>query len=215
MEDITWNDFYDMVRDEANKGNTIDGILPSAAFRAIRTLEQNWSYKWNEKMLQFKIEEFNDNKNILELPSDLKSIITLNLSTTNFEECKRVLREQAPEDFSFSKSREPYGYWIQNNRWAWLDGAVEGGTYGVLWYNSFTLRDEMEGDNTCPMLRYGLQALIGMTMQNLAAYCREPSWYDSYGRMTEIALKTTLIADAELRRASETASFGGLSYGES
>lgn len=208
--DTTWDEFYEMVRKAANKGDTLDDYIPDAVFQAIRTLEQNWSYKWNEKMLRFHIGEKADNPNILELPEDFKSIVTLNISGTDFNECYRNLQEQDPQHFTFSKSSEPYGFWVQNNRWIWLDGLVEGGTSGVLWYNAFTLKETMTGDNSCGMLKYGLQALLGMTMQNLAAYCREPSWYESYGRMTDIGIKTMHIADAELRRASETGSFGGV-----
>lgn len=209
-KDITWDYFFELVKKSANKGDTLDDYIPEAVFQALRTLEQNWSYKWNEKMLQFTIEETSDNPNILELPSDFKSVVTLNLSTSDFENCYRTLQAQDPEHFSFSRSSEPYGFWIQNNRWLWLDGMVEGGTSGVLWYNAFTLRSSMVEGATCGMLKYGVQALLGMTMQNLAAYCREESWFNTYGRLTEIGLKTLHIADAELRRASETGSFGGL-----
>ena len=213
MAGTTWGEFFAMVRDEANKGDTLDAVIPNAAYRAIRTLEQNWSYKWNEKLLQFSIEEESDNPNILELPSDFKSMVSMNISTSDFENCYRNLQEQDPSKFTFSKASEPYGYWIQNNRWVWLDGMVEGGTKGFLWYNSYTLKDSMTDDATNPMLEHGIQALLGFTMQNLAAYCREPGWVESYGKLAEIGVKTMFIADAELRRATETGSFGGLENG--
>lgn len=213
MAEMTWGEFFEMVRDEANKGETLDAVIPGAAYRAIRSLEQNWSYKWNEKLLKFTIEENSDNPNILELPSDFKSLISLNLSTSDFEECYRNLQEQPKEQFTFSRSKEPYGFWIQNDRWIWLDGMVEGGTNGFLWYNAFTQKDSMLPEATSPMLKHGVQALLGLTMQNLAAYCREPSWFETYGRLTEISVRTLQIADAELRRAEETLTFGGLGDG--
>lgn len=210
MPELTWQEFYDSIRDEANKGNTLDHIIPSKVFQALRTIEQNWSYKWNERMLKFTIPADSATPNILELPPDFKSLITLNISTSDFDNCQRTLQEQLPEDFSFSKASEPYGFWIQENKYIWLDGLVEGGTSGVLWYNAFTLKENMRDNLTAPVLKYGLQALTGATMQNLAAYCREMSWFESYGRLTEMGLKTMHIADAELRRASETMTFGGL-----
>lgn len=210
MTDITWGDFYEMVRDEANKGRTLDQIIPNKVWQSLRTLEQNESYKWNEKLLQFTIKKDSDNPNILKLPEDFKSIVSLSISSSAFENCHRTLQEQSPDEFSFSKSREPYGFWVQNNEYIWLDGAIDSDVEGFLWYNAFTLRDSMKEDATCKMLKYGHQALLGMTMQNLAAYCREPSWFDSYERLTQIGLRTMHIADAELRRASETGTFGGL-----
>lgn len=213
MADITWADFYAAVRDEANKGKTLDNIIPQKVFQSLRTLEQNYSYKWNEVLLKFLIKADSDNPNLLELPNDFKSLIALNLSTSGFENCMRSLQEQDPSEFSFSAFKTPYGFWNQGNRILWLDGNVKEDTDGFLWYNRFTLKDELKDDGTNPMLEHGFQALLGMTMQNLAAYCREPSWFDSYGRLTEIGLKTLHIADAELRRGSETGVFGGLSDG--
>lgn len=210
MTDITWADFYQMVRDEANKGNTLDEIIPNKVWQSLRVLEQNESYKWNEKLLQFTIRMDSDNPNIIRLPDDFKSVVSLSISTSEFNNCHRTLQEQSPDEFSFSRSEAPYGFWIQNNEYIWLDGAIKEDIEGFLWYNAFTLKESMEPDKTCKMLKYGHQALLGMTMQNLAAYCREPSWFDSYERLTQIGLKTMHIADAELRRASETASFGGL-----
>lgn len=213
MADITWADFYAAVRDEANKGKTLDNIIPQKVFQSLRTLEQNYSYKWNEVLLKFFIKADSDNPNLLELPNDFKSLIALNLSTSGFENCMRSLQEQDPSEFSFSAFKTPYGFWNQGNRILWLDGNVKEDTDGFLWYNRFTLKDELKDDGTNPMLVHGFQALLGMTMQNLAAYCRESSWFDSYGRLTEIGLKTLHIADAELRRGSETGVFGGLSDG--
>lgn len=210
MAEYTWGDFYEMVKDEANKGDTLETVIPHAAYRAIRDLEQNWSYKWNEKLLKFHIEEGIDNPNLLELPDDFKSVVALNLSTTDFENCYRRLEEQEPEKFTFSKSSEPYGYWNQADKWIWLDGVVSGGTSGFLWYNAYTLKDSMTSETTCGMLKHGVQALLGLTMQNLAAYCREPSWTESYGRLAEIGIKTLHVADAEDRRATETGTYGGL-----
>lgn len=213
MADITWADFYAAVRDEANKGKTLDNIIPQKVFQSLRTLEQNYSYKWNEVLLKFLIRADSDNPNLLELPNDFKSLIALNLSTSGFENCMRSLQEQDPSEFSFSAFKTPYGFWNQGNRILWLDGNVKEDTDGFLWYNRFTLKDELKDGGTNPMLVHGFQALLGMTMQNLAAYCRESSWFDSYGRLTEIGLKTLHIADAELRRGTETGVFGGLSDG--
>lgn len=67
----------------------------------------------------------------------------------------------------------------------------------------------MAGDKTSPMLKHGYQALLGMTMQNLAAYCREPRWMQDYAALTEIGIKTLHIADEELRRLTSTVQFGG------
>ena len=121
MADITWADFYAAVRDEANKGKTLDNIIPQKVFQSLRTLEQNYSYKWNEVLLKFFIKADSDNPNLLELPNDFKSLIALNLSTSGFENCMRSLQEQDPSEFSFSAFKTPYGFWNQGNRILWLD----------------------------------------------------------------------------------------------
>lgn len=212
MADMIWKDFYDLVKLEVNKGSTMDDIIPLKVFQAVRSLEQNESFKWNEKLLQFKIDSTLDNPYLLELPEDFKSPITLNISTSGFENCYDTLEMQDPEDFTLGAGANPTtGYWLQNNRWIWLPKSLADGTEGFFWYNAFTLKSEMEPELTSPILRYGQEALLGLTMQSLAATCREPSWRELYEPLASIGIKTLHIADAELRRASATGSFGGIS----
>jgi hypothetical protein len=214
MADITWKDFYDLIRLEANKGSTLDELIPLKVFQAVRSLEQNESFKWNEKLLQAKIDSTLDNPYLLELPSDFKSPITLNISTTEFGECMDTLEMQDPEDFAFGSEGSPaFGYWLQNNRWIWLPKSLADGTSVAFWYNAFTLKSEMAPELTSPILRYGQEALLGLTMQSLAATCREPTWRELYEPLASIGIKTLHVADAELRRASATGSFGGLRNG--
>jgi hypothetical protein len=211
MSDITWQEFFDMVLLEANKGDTLKEVIPGKAFQAVRSLEQNWSYKWNEKLLEFQIDQTLDNPNILELPEDFKSVITLNISTSDFSSCMDSLQALDPESFALSGGgSDAWGYWIQNVRWLWLPNGIQDKTRGFLWYNAFTLKSEMVGERTSPILKYGQEALLGLTMQNLAAFCREPSWRELYGPLTEFGIKTLHVTDAELRRATDTGTFGGL-----
>lgn len=211
MSDITWQEFFDMVLLEANKGDTLKDVIPGKVFQAVRSLEQNWSYKWNEKLLEFQIDQTLDNPNILELPEDFKSVITLNISTSDFSSCMDNLQALDPESFALSGGgSDAWGYWIQNVRWLWLPNGIQDKTRGFLWYNAFTLKNEMVGERTSPILKYGQEALLGLTMQNLAAFCREPAWRELYGPLTELGIKTLHIADAELRRATDTGTFGGL-----
>ena len=114
-----------------------------------------------------------------------------------------------PEDFEFGNNENPDGYWLQGDSYLWFSSQVKPGMSGALWYNAFTLRSDMEAGKTSPMLKHGYQALLGMTMQNLAAYCREPQWMQHYAVLTEIGMKTLHIADEELRRLTSTIIFGG------
>ena len=208
---ITWNDFYDEVALEANKGDTLKEIIPLKAYLALHSLEQNWSYKWNEKLLKFQIDPNSEATQLLELPPDVKSIIACKVSSSDFQECSRTLEALDPSEFQFGTNEIPDGYWVQGDSYLWFSAGVKAGMNGLLWYNAYTLKDDMAGDKSCPMLEHGHQALLGMTMQNLAAYCREPRWMEDYARLTEISVKTLHIADEELRRlSSETISFGGM-----
>ena len=205
----TWNDFYEAVKLEANKGSTLDEIIPIKAYMALHNLEQNWSYKWNEKLLKFQIDPNSENSQLLELPPDLKSIIVCKVSSSDFDECSRELHLLDPVDFEFGNNSSPDGYWMQGDSYLWFSAEVKAGMSGALWYNAFTLQEDMVGDNTSPMLKHGYQALLGMTMQNLAAYCREPRWMQDYAALTEIGMKTLHIADEEIRRLTSTVQFGG------
>lgn len=208
---MTWGEFFDAVKLEANKGNTLDKIIPEKVYVALHNLEQNWSYKWNEKLLKFEIDPNSENTQLLELPPDLKSIITCKVSSSDFAECSRELSMLDPSDFEFGNNSEPDGYWLQGDSYLWFSAGVQAGMSGALWYNAFTLKEDMSREKTSPMLKHGYQALLGMTMQNLAAFCREPRWMQDYAALTEIGIKTLHIADEELRRLTSTIQFGGYS----
>lgn len=209
---ITWNGFFEEIKNEVNKGNTMDNIIPGKVYQALHTLEQNWSYKWNERLLKFQIDPESENPRILELPTDLKSIITCKVSSSDFEECSRELQSLDPSDFEFGNNETPDGFWLQGDSYLWFSGGVLPGMSGALWYNAFTPRsDVVQGEKTNPMLKHGYQALIGMTMQNLAPTCREPSWIETYRPLAEIGIKTLHIADEELRRYTAPIQFGGYS----
>lgn len=207
----TWGEFFDAVKLEANKGNTLDEIIPEKVYVALHNLEQNWSYKWNEKLLKFEIDPNSENTQLLELPPDLKSIITCKVSSSDFAKCSRELSMLDPSDFEFGNNSEPDGYWLQGDSYLWFSAGVQAGMSGALWYNAFTLKEDMNREKTSPMLKHGYQALLGMTMQNLAAFCREPRWMQDYAALTEIGVKTLHIADEELRRLTSTIQFGGYS----
>lgn len=206
---MLWKDFYADVALEANKGTTLDEIIPLKTFAALRTLEQNASYRWNERLLVLEVDKNPENPHVLMAPKDLKSIIGIKVANESWGEDALVLEELPPQSFTFGEAKEPRGYWLQGLRAIWFDAQLSPGTKVSLWYNSFTDRQRMNPELEHPMLEHGYNALLAYTMMNLAAYCREPTWLESYGSIAQIAVTTLAIADEELRRTSTSVIFGG------
>lgn len=206
---MLWKDFYADVALEANKGTTLDAIIPTKVFAALRSIEQNASYRWNERLLTLEVDQNPENPHVLMAPGDLKSIIALKASREGWGKDSIALEELPPQSFNFGSTREPRGYWLQGNKAIWFDAALEPGTQIFLWYNSFTDKQRMHPDLEHPMLEYGYNALLAYTMMNLAAFCREPAWLESYGALAQTAITTLAIADEELRRTSKSIIFGG------
>lgn len=206
---MLWKNFFADVALEANKGTTLDAIIPTKVFAALRSLEQNASYKWNERLLTLEVDQNPENPHVLMTPGDLKSIIALKASNAGWGIDSIALEELPPQTFNFGATREPRGYWLQGNKAIWFDAALEPGTQVFLWYNSFTDRQRMNPELEHPILDYGYNALLAYTMMNLAAFCREPSWLESYGALAQTAVTTLAIADEELRRTSKSVIFGG------
>ena len=62
---------------------------------------------------------------------------------------------------------------------------------------------------THSILANGYGALLGLTMMELAATAREPSWTQTYGTVAEQGIKTLHIADVESRMQDNEVIFGG------
>lgn len=206
---MLWKDFYADIALEANKGSTLDDIIPLKTFAALRTLEQNASYKWNERLMVLEVDQNPENPHVLMAPGDLKSIISIKVASDSWGGDSIALEELPPQSFSFGARERPRGYWLQGLKAIWFDAALSPGAQVSLWYNSYTDRQRMNPELSHPMLEHGYNALLAYTMMNLAAYCREPDWLESYGALAQTAVTTLAIADEELRRTSKSVIFGG------
>lgn len=206
---MLWKDFFADVSLELNKGTSYDDLIPGKTFAALRTLEQNMSYRWNERLLVLEVDQNPENPHVLMVPGDLKSIILVKVAPESWDKESYALEELPPQSFTFGEADLPKGYWLQANRAIWFDASLSPGTKVTLWYNAFTDRASLLPELSHPMLEYGYNALMGYTMMNFAPFFREASWLQTYGAMAETALTTLAIADEELRRTSRSIVFGG------
>ena len=198
----TWQDFYTELEFECNKGTLFNHLFPSKVFQALRQLEQNWTYRWMEKLATVEIDPLADNPRIITLPAGLKSIKSIRLGG-------KLLHEISPEDFDITAKGEPTGYFRQGDRYLWLNSFPSGGDTLTLVYDKFTLEGEIQPETTHPVLEHGWSALLAGTMQQLAPTAREPSWVELYGPLVTQGIHTLHVWDEESRMADHEVIFGG------
>ena len=205
----TWNDFYEALRFECNKGNLYDSIFQEKTFQTLRAVEQNWSYRWMEQFAQLQIDLGSENPQVITLPAGFKKVLSIKLVDSNGGAINLV--EVPAEDFVPGVDGVPSGYFVQGGRYLWLDKNPGEAYKVVLFYDKFTLQSELEGSLTHPILTAGGAMLVAGTMVNLAPTAREASWIETYTPIYQAGLHTLHVWDEESRMADNEVIFGGRS----
>lgn len=204
----TWKDFYDSLRYECNKGNLYDSIFREKTYQTLRTIEQNWSYRWMEQFAKLQIDLGSENPQVITLPAGFKKVLSIKLiSPTSGDSINLV--EISAESFVPDVNGIPSGYFIQGGRYLWLDKNPEEAYKVVLFYDKYTLPSELEETLGHPILLNAAATLTAGTMINLAPTAREPSWIETYTPIYQAGLHTLHVWDEESRMADNEVIFGG------
>lgn len=197
-----WQDLFDAIEFEANKGTLFKQIIPEKVFQALRQIEQNWTYRWMEKIAELDIDPAGDDPRVITLPAGLKLIRALKLDSNPLDELR-------PEEFDPLATGTPTGYFRQGNRVIWLSSKPEAGGHISLVYDKFTMQEELDPEAWHPILEHGGAALIATTMMLLAPTAREPSWLELYSSQATQGIHTLHVWDEESRIADNEVIFGG------
>lgn len=197
-----WQDLFDAIEFEANKGTLFKQIIPDKVFQALRQIEQNWTYRWMEKLAVVNIDPASDNPQVITLPAGVKLIRALKLDGSPLDEI-------TPEEFNPDYTGTPTGYFRQGDRVIWLSSKpTNGGKISVV-YDKFTMPEEISPEISHPILEHGGAALLATTMMLLAPTAREPSWLELYQGQATQAIHTLHVWDEESRMSDHEVIFGG------
>jgi hypothetical protein len=176
--------FKDNIRLEANKGSSLDSIIPAKIRQAAFFLEDNYDLPYMRRFV-----EFSTSARSFQQPERIKAIEWLRL--VQKDGYFRYLPHVESQDISRRRDAEPEGWWLDANEYLWFDNApTEELTFEMV-YTRFT--DWPTDDDASPwLLRFGEQAMVGQTMLLLLPYMREVELGQSYKLMRDEALNTML-----------------------
>ena len=195
---LTWNDFYEALKFEMNKGDLYDTLRQSKTFQALRMFEQNWTYQY---MDQQAILTVHPGQREVTLPPGIKTLRCVKLNGVNLEELN-------PHKFMPGGNGTPTGYVKQGDCKIWLDNAPDEEIKLWVFYELFTLRHQLDPQAGHPMLEHGWAPLLGQVMKLMAPTAREPAWIELYGPQVEEGIHTLHVWDEEERMRNSTVVFG-------
>ena len=210
----TLSDVMAHVKLEANKGSSLDAVLPTMVHRAIMEIERNYSLRYMKRYVRFTIFAGSEEPGPYTQVQNCKSVIFVrvrNPRTTSGGYTYSDLDKVDPQDVYAVTTGPLSGYWLDGNQWMWFDAIPGEDVTAEVYYNMYSGR--MEQTTAYWLFDYALDAVIAQSMMQLAPYIRSQQIGQMYNGMYQQAIRSLLLADEEQDRLDTDLRVGMLSYG--
>lgn len=191
---MTLSEFTALVKDEANKGSTLDAAIPARIQMAVTRLERRYTMKYMEVFDTFTLSAAATDPRRHDLDVKLKDIEFLRYTSTHGR--YHYLMQANPADVLRDDQCHPTGFWLSGMSTLWFDNTVqEDLPLEYLWseYSTQPLVDDHW------LLVNAQDCLLAETMKVLSTRAREPSWLEKYDNMLTTSKADLFRADQELR----------------
>lgn len=181
--------FKQNIRDEANKGKTLDNIIPAKIRQAAFFFEANYDLPYMRRYVEFVVSERS-----FQQPERIKKIEFLRQVRADgfFDYIPHI----EPQDASSRDEGPPEGFWLDANEYVWFDNKPKEELTFELYYLRYT--DWPTEDSASHwLLDFAEQAMVGQTMLLLLPYMREQNLGQSYKLMRDEALNVMTRAQDE------------------
>ena len=192
-------DFTAMVKDEANKGDRLDAIIPARVALAVQRLERRYTLKYMERFVILSLDPDATEPRAVQFPAN-------GMKGTNFMRYScvrtgryRYLHHVDAGDVTGDAACNPTGYWFDGVKYIWFDNSVQ---------EALDLEFSFNEKSTWPpandehwLLANAADCLLAETMMLLATRARAPEWKQLYGDMLNTAQSDLFREDNELRNA--------------
>lgn len=195
---LTVSDFHSLVSDEANRGTTLDGYIPSAVRRLVQFLERDYSYQYMHRFNLLTVYANANQPRAVAFPNDyVKSIEFLRFRKSDGKYVK-MLQIQPGEDIEWNDSSLPRAYWLDGTSYLWLDSIGSDNLEFEISYYEYTDWPS-DTSQTHWLLNHAEDVLLAGTMMFLGPYAREPEWMQTYKSIFDAGLLAMKQADVELQ----------------
>lgn len=202
----TLAEFHTIVKNELNKGSSLDSYIPDKVRQAAKFLEQNYNFSYMKVYQSFSLVYLDT---AIDLPDRFKSINWIYLDYTD-------AAQQAEDDFRFLKKVDgtdvtnittnadisiarPTGYWIDGNETIRFDAEIgdSAGVDGKIYYNRFSSWPASPYSSTPDILDAHELLLLYQTMIQFAPFIRNIELQQQYKQLRDDALAVATSSEKQ------------------
>lgn len=196
-------------RDECNRGNSVNSVLPTKILQAVQFVERNNNLKYMQHLQQFDL--FEDAT--LEAPyllvdnlKEIEFIRTVDVDLDGAGVYTYLTAFSHPIDQNKLKRDVPTNYYHQGSDHVWFDAIPTEACDMHIGFYRFT--GTLALDQTCWLFDFALDVVIAKTMQLMAPWLRQPMLISAYTPMLQEGMKTLFKANEDAKLANTSVQYG-------
>lgn len=204
-------EFHTEVGAALARGSSLEARIPGFVRRSVLWLEQNYSFKYMEKLAKVTVDADADYPRLITLPSRIKSVeFFRRLGSSGDAQLYSYLTQVDPQDVAKVEAKAPETYWLVGTDSLVLNSTPVEDFEAEVFYVGFTpwpTANEAE-----PWLVVNAeQTLLDLTMLNIGVDQRDDAMQQRYGAAFKRSLDTLVTADQAARQGnrSERMYYGG------
>lgn len=202
---------HNKVKASANRGTTLDALIPDAVADAVKWLEATHTFLHMERFAEFEIDSDGEYPRTISMPTGWKSTNFLRLvlpgSNNNYF---RYLREVDPiEVNSYAVDEHPQAYWRDGVEYFWLDGTPTQDYTGEISYNAYTVLPENTALSAKILDRYP-RLVTASAIVLLGPDIRDDKMVERYKMQRDEWFQTVINAEeeAKIKNKDEAMQYG-------
>ena len=200
------------VRDEVNRGDSADNVIPVKIMQAIQFIERNTNWKYMQKIFEFDLFTNASLEAPYILVDNLKEIEFVRIVDVSLEGVANYcyLEEYySPKDQKTIKIGNPDKFYRQGSGHVWFNAIPSEALDMHVGFYQFT--GTLQIDQSCWLFDNALDVIIAKTMQLMAPWLRQPMLVGAYEPMLQTGMKTLFKAneDAKLTASAKIGDSNG------
>lgn len=192
--------FYALVSDELRRGTTLDALIPARVNRALRWIEQKYTFRYMEV---FGAQNITLGTRSYDLGTTIKKVNFWRV--INSDGKLAYLKNFDPLDLVSSGTSRPNGYWVSGQKVLWLDNTPDKDYTAEALLTKYTALPTDTAQS--PQVVVDLQGpLIAETCVLFAPVLRDDKFISLQKGILDMEMQSAIDADVESRQSNQSVS---------
>lgn len=204
-------EFHTEVGAALARGASLEARIPGFVRRSVQWLEQNYSFKYMEKLAKVTVDANADFPRLITLPARIKNVeFFRRLGSSGDAQLYSYLTQVDPQDVAEVETKAPETYWLVGNDSLVLNSTPAEDFTAEVYYVGFTPWPTA-ADAEPWLVVNAEQTLLDLTMLNIGVDQRDDAMQQRYGAAFKRSLDVLMTSDAAARQGnrSERMFYGG------